>query len=78
MRPGWTCARDGRWKMPEFYHWSGDKFQRVQMLLDALGLETGSLQIKCPATEIAECGSEMDGKRPCRVISMLCPLLFIL
>lgn len=50
--------------MPEFYHWSGDKFQRVQMLLDALGLETGSLQIKCPAAEIAECGSEMDGKRP--------------
>ena len=25
------------------------------MLLDALGLETGSLQIKCPAAEIAEC-----------------------
>ena len=46
--------------MPEFYHWSGDKFQRVQMLLDALGLETGSLQIKCPAAEIAGCGSEMD------------------
>ena len=57
--------------MPEFYHWSGDKFQRVQMLLDALGLETGSLQIKCPAAEIAECGSEMDGKRPCRVISIV-------
>lgn len=41
------------------------------MLLDALGLETGSLQIKCPAAEIAECGSEMDGKRLCRVISIV-------
>lgn len=57
--------------MPEFYRWSEKEFQREEKLLDALGLETGNFQMKCPATETTEYGSKMDGKRSCRVISIV-------